>query len=130
MEWNYFNCNPVFISRTVHMMAHSAQLFSSVCDQLTEQNDIVCAFFMFVVKVHADCECRLFAANFQISLLLCFIISPAVLVFFLELLRLHFGYCFRIHFAAVLVFIILLFSFCRYFLGFLLLFWCFLLLLP
>ena len=42
------------------MMAHHAQLFSFSCDHLTEKNDILCAFLMWILE--KDCACLLFAA--------------------------------------------------------------------
>ena len=100
------------------MMAHHAQLFSFSCDHLTEKNDILCAFFMWILeKVHGDCACLLFAAaNFLTFsvLVLPLIIFAAVLVFF-SLQCVHFFATAFAFFAAVLAFILLLFSFCWYF---------------
>ena len=42
------------------MMADCTQLFSFFRDHLIEKNDILCAFFMWVLeKVHVDCVCSL-----------------------------------------------------------------------
>ena len=109
------------ISHTIDMMAHHAQLFSCSCDHLTEKNNILCAFFMWILeKVHGDCVCVFLfvvvAANslpFSV-LVLPLIIFAAVLVFF-SLQCVHFFATAFAFFAAVLVFILQLFSFCWYF---------------
>ena len=99
------------ISHMADMMAHHVQLQLSFFfrDHLIEKNNVLCAFFMWILeKVHVDCVCVFFL------LLLTLIIFAAVLIFLLLQCSHFFATAFAF-FAPVLVFILILFSFCFYF---------------